>query len=140
MEKYYLREAWARAVAERSEKISRPGEAIPHFARWRNKRREHVIALSLTVQNTVIKARVISVGIANQSLVHPREVFRGAILDNAAAIIVGHNHPSGNTTLSPEDHKVFRTLKAAGEILGIPVLDFIAFSSTGYSSALEDES
>ena len=73
----------------------------------------------------------ISVGTLTASLVHPREVFRAAILKNSAAIIIGHNHPSGNTKPSPEDDKVTERLREAGTLLGIKVLDHVVIGHNG---------
>jgi DNA repair protein RadC len=78
------------------------------------------------------------VGLLNRTLVHPREVFKHAIKDNSAAIIIGHNHPSGSLDPSTEDKDITRRMKIAGEILGIKVLDHIIVSPTkGYLSMLE---
>ena len=81
--------------------------------------------------------RIVAIGIVNRSLVHPREVFRRAITDNAAAIIVAHNHPSGSLEPSDEDHEVTRRLVEAGQLLGISVLDHLVISREGYFSFLE---
>jgi len=79
----------------------------------------------LNAQNHVIGWEVVTRGLLDCSLIHPREVFRSAIVRNAAALIVAHNHPSGETEPSPEDLKVTRQLAEAGQTLGIPVLDHI---------------
>jgi len=81
--------------------------------------------VTLNSKNKVIKEHMITMGILNSSLVHPREVFRQAITDNAAAIILAHNHPSGDPTPSSEDIKVTKQLVSAGEIIGIKVLDHV---------------
>jgi DNA repair protein RadC len=85
--------------------------------------REHFIVLLLSTKNHVIGINTVSIGSLNASIVHPREVFKPAVVANAAAIIVAHNHPSGNPEPSPEDGQVSRRLRDAGEMLGIPVLD-----------------
>ncbi len=79
----------------------------------------------LSAQNHVIGWEVVTRGLLDCSLIHPREVFRSAIVRNAAALIVAHNHPSGQTEPSAEDLKVTRQLSEAGHTLGIPVLDHI---------------
>ena len=71
------------------------------------------------------------------TLVHPREVFAGALTDRAAAVVVAHNHPSGNTEPSPEDREVTARLRKAGQTLGIAMLDHVIFSQSGYYSFLE---
>jgi len=87
--------------------------------------REHFVALLLDGKNKPIGYNVVSVGTLNASLVHPREVFKAAIIGNAAAIILAHNHPSGDPTPSAEDHVVTKQLVDAGVILGIRVLDHV---------------
>ena len=86
---------------------------------------ERLLAILLNTKNVVIGVSEITSGTLNASLVHPREVFRPAILANAAAVIIAHNHPSGELTPSREDWEVYRRLEAAGENLGIRVLDSI---------------
>lgn len=87
--------------------------------------REVFLVLCLNVKNEIIAVHQCHVGSLNASIVHPREVFKSAILNNAGSIIVGHNHPSGNNQYSPEDIEVSKRLKEAGEIIGIQVLDSI---------------
>jgi DNA repair protein RadC len=86
---------------------------------------EHFVLLVLDARRRVIGINEVSVGTLSASLVHPREVFRAAILLNGAAIIVAHNHPSGDCSPSSEDRDVTRRLQRAGELLGIPVADHI---------------
>ena len=71
------------------------------------------------------------------SPVHPREVFKGALLANAAAIIVAHNHPSGNTTASSEDIAVLKRLHDAGTMIGVPMLDFLVITQDDFWSGRE---
>ena len=87
--------------------------------------REHCVALYLDGAHQVVSYSIISIGTANMSVVHPREVFQRAILAGAISIIIAHNHPSGVLTPSDEDHKVTKRLKDAGEILGIKLLDHL---------------
>lgn len=84
---------------------------------------EHFAALLLNSRHQVTHAQVISRGCLNSTLVHPREVFKAAVLANAAAIIVGHNHPSGGLVPSPEDRDVNDRLAEVGKVLGISLLD-----------------
>jgi DNA repair protein RadC len=81
--------------------------------------------------------RVVSVGLVNKTQVHPREVFADPITDRASAIIVAHNHPSGDLKPSKEDTEITKQLKAAGETLGIKLLDHIIFNQKEYYSFLE---
>jgi DNA repair protein RadC len=86
---------------------------------------EHFLLMVLDARRRVIGITEVSVGTLSASLVHPREVYRAAILLNAAAIIIGHNHPSGDPTPSAEDRDVTRRIQRSGEILGIPVADHV---------------
>ena len=101
--------------------------------------REHFVTLMLDAKNRVIGLHTVSIGTLSAALVSPREVFKAAILANAASIILAHNHPSGDTTPSPEDIKVTDTLKQAGQILGIDVLDHVIVGENGaYRSLRRD--
>lgn len=91
----------------------------------RNKRQEYFICLSLDSGGRVMKRRIVTIGLLNVSLAHPREVFAGPLKDRAAAIVVAHNHPSGNAEPSKEDIKTTQQLAAAGILLGIPLHDHI---------------
>ena len=96
--------------------------------------REMLICLHLNIKHAVISYEIVSVGSLNFSVVHPRECFKGAMLANAAAVIVYHNHPSGDPEPSAEDVTVTKRLVDAGKILGIEVLDHIVFSDKGFVS------
>jgi DNA repair protein RadC len=98
---------------------------------------EQFVVFVLDTKNKVIGQMTITVGTLDASLVHPREVFRPAILLNAAAIIVAHNHPSGDLTPSIQDRSVCDRLKKAGEVLGIQVLDSIIVNHERGISMLE---
>lgn len=93
--------------------------------------RENFVVLLLNQKNEINGINLVSVGTLTTALVHPREVFKAAILANAACIIIGHNHPSGDTEPSKEDFAMTKQLKAAGKLLGIPVLDHVI---VGYDS------
>ena len=99
--------------------------------------REVFIALYLDHRNHITGLHVVSIGSLAASLVHPREVFKAAILTNAAALFVMHNHPSGDPTPSREDRDITARLKRCGEELGIPLLDHIVIGSDGYRSLAE---
>lgn len=87
--------------------------------------REHFVVLLLDTQNQIIGIHTVTIGTLDASLVHPREVFKPAILANAASVILAHNHPSGDPTPSTEDRVVTRQLVAAGATLGIDVIDHV---------------
>ena len=100
--------------------------------------REHFVILLLDTRNRVIGVNTVSIGTLNASMVHPREVFKPAILANAAAIIACHNHPSGDTTPSKEDMALTSRIKDAGALLGVPLLDHIIVGERqGYYSMKE---
>jgi len=86
---------------------------------------EHFVSILLDTKNKVIGVNTVSVGILDCSLVHPREVYKPAILCNAASVIVAHNHPSGDPSPSVEDTRITKRLSEAGEIIGIDLLDHI---------------
>ncbi|HLL45799.1 MAG TPA: JAB domain-containing protein, partial [Longimicrobiaceae bacterium] len=100
--------------------------------------REHFAALLLDTKNRLIGVTTVSVGDLSSALVHPREVFKPAILASAASIIVGHNHPSGDMEPSPEDIAVTRRLAEAGELLGIALLDHVIIGERGSCRSLKE--
>lgn len=103
-----------------------------------NKEKENFVVIALNTNNEVISIRTVSVGTINASLVHSREVFRFAILENANSIILSHNHPSGNLQPSNEDISTTRKLKQSAEIIGIPILDHIIIGDGYYSFVQND--
>ena len=119
-------------------KISFPTDVLPLIRHMADRKQEHFLCISLNGANEVIATRTISVGLVNKTQVHPREVFADPITDRASAVIIAHNHPTGNVTPSKDDAEITRTLKIAGETLGIKVLDHIIFSHKGYYSFLEN--
>ncbi|AGK96667.1 JAB domain-containing protein [Clostridium pasteurianum] len=101
--------------------------------------REAFVVITLDTKNHPTSINVNSIGNLNSSIVHPREVFKTAILGNAASILVGHNHPSGDTSPSKEDINVTNRLKEAGRILGIEVLDHIIVGSFNNYISLKEK-
>ena len=87
--------------------------------------RENLLAFYLDAQSKIKSICVVSIGTLSASLVHPREVFRPAVIAGAAAVIVAHHHPSGDCSPSADDRDTTLRLRKAGEILGIPVLDHV---------------
>jgi DNA repair protein RadC len=100
----------------------------------RGKKKEHFLLISLDRRNQIIDIQTISIGNLDSSVVHPREVFKAAISDIAASVILVHNHPSGNTEPSDEDIKLTRRLAESGSTLGIAVLDHIIIGDSSYCS------
>lgn len=98
----------------------------------RHKPQEHFVVLTLDGANRLIEKRIITIGTLNASLVHPREVFADAITDRAAGIVVAHNHPGGSLEPSDPDIVVTKRLRAAGELLGIRLLDHIIVTATSH--------
>jgi hypothetical protein len=92
------------------------------------------MALYLNGAHKVIAYSVVSTGTATSAPVHPREVYQPAILVGATAVLLGHNHPSGSTEPSVEDHKITKSLKAAAEVLGLKLLDHLVISDRDYFS------
>ncbi len=119
-----------------AEKVVSNSEDIAKYymERMRGLKREHLIAVFLDSKNKIINDKVISIGTLNSSLVHPREVFKEAIKCSANAIILVHNHPSGDSTPSREDEEVTRKIKDASEIIGIKLLDHVIVSGSTIKS------
>jgi len=101
--------------------------------------REHFVILMLDQKNQVIGIHTVSVGSLTASVVHPRETFKAAILANAAAIICGHNHPSGDCQPSREDRSITQRLKEGGALLGINLLDHVIVGGEGEYFSFADE-
>lgn len=118
-------------------RINSPTDILPIILHLADRKQEHFICVSLNGANEVITSRVVSVGLVNKTQVHPREVFADPITDRAAAIIVAHNHPSGDLKPSQEDVEITKRLRVSGETLGVKLLDHIIFSHRGYYSFLE---
>ena len=108
--------------------------AISHFD---DSMQEHFICIMLNGAYEIIEKRVITTGLINRTVVHPREVFAPAIERRAVAIIIAHNHPSGHLEPSQEDFEVTSRIKSAGDLLGINVLDHIIFCTDSYHSMAE---
>ncbi|WP_302153021.1 DNA repair protein RadC [uncultured Enorma sp.] len=114
--------------------ITSSDEAFRQLEYLKDKKQEYFVVLTLDGANRLIDNAVIFQGTLNQSLIHPREIFAKAIEDRAAAIIVAHNHPSGNLDPSADDEEVTEKLVQAGQLLGIDVLDHLIVAKSGYRS------
>ena len=99
--------------------------------------REQFIIACLNTKNEPTNISVVAVGILNKAIVHPREVFKTAILSNAASIMAFHNHPSGETTPSQQDIQLTNRLYEAGELLGIKLLDHLIIGDGTFTSLKE---
>jgi DNA repair protein RadC len=114
-------------------RFTSPRQIFETFSYLRAECKEHFLALHLDGKNRIVCIDRISVGSLNQSIVHPREVFKTALLSSAAALLLIHNHPTGDPNPSREDIEITRRLKEAGELLGIAVLDHIIIGDTCFS-------
>ena len=99
---------------------------------------EEFVTVLLDVKHRVLRDVRVSVGILNGSLIHPREVFAAAVAERAAAVVLVHNHPSGDPSPSPEDREVTRRLRSAGGIVGIPVMDHVIIGDCSFYSFREE--
>ena len=118
-------------------KIRVPKDALPAVGAIRLSPQEIVAVADLDGNNQIICVRQITMGLVNQSQIHPREVFRGAIVNNAVSILVAHNHPSGNLEPSESDLIATRRLVEVSKTIGIPVLDHLILGATGFLSIRE---
>jgi DNA repair protein RadC len=122
---------------ERS-RIRGPGDVYERCApALRDLLHEEFRVLLLNAQHAVTREVIVTRGILDASVVHPREVFKAAVSESAAALILVHNHPSGDPTPSPEDRTITAQLAEAGRVLGIPVLDHIIVGDARYVSFVE---
>jgi DNA repair protein RadC len=120
---------------ENEERYTSPEQVFEHFHyRYRDRRKEYFLILLLDGKNRVLREVQVSEGSLNQSIVHPREVFHAAVRESAAAIILVHNHPTGDPSPSREDLEITRRLREAGEVMGVKVLDHIIIGDGAYVS------
>lgn len=126
-----------RRLPSKRRQISTPADIYPLIRHYATRMQEHFLSVCLNGAHEVLSVNVCSIGLVNRTLVHPREVFTEAVKERATAIIVAHNHPSGNLDPSIEDKDVTRRLRQAGDILGIKILDHLIFGEEGYLSMLE---
>lgn len=135
---YSVREARIsyRKIREEKSVIQEPEQISALFRKlqWNNVQ-EQFMLFCLDGSHTVISASVVFVGTANSATAHPREIFQIALLCGACAIVVAHNHPSESLSPSPQDREVTHRLNQAGKLLGIPLLDHIIVTETGFNSA-----
>jgi adenine-specific DNA-methyltransferase len=118
-------------------KISNSQDVISLTYDLRDKKKEHLVCLYLNARNVLLKKEIISVGLLDKTLLHPREIFYPATELNAASVILVHNHPSGDSTPSEKDIQVVEKIAQAGEIMGISVIDFVIISEKGDYSFYE---
>ncbi|MDZ4227875.1 MAG: JAB domain-containing protein, partial [Candidatus Levybacteria bacterium] len=115
-------------------KITEPEHTLKYLKEFQKEDREFFIVLGLDTQNKVLYRDVVSIGTLNCILIHPREVFKSAIMKSVNSIIIAHNHPSGSQDPSKEDLEVLETLKSGADILDIKILDALIITSEGVFS------
>lgn len=114
-------------VMEQKVAINTPNLLLPYLADFALLTQETVLIFTLDGHSQAIKRHQVTLGLANQSQIHPRESFKPAIFDSAVSIIMAHNHPSGYLQPSEADLKATKRLAEAGKLLGIPLLDHVIF-------------
>lgn len=118
--------------------VKSPQDIFNHYGSlFRDHVRERFVVFWLSSSNKVLGFEVVTEGLLNSSLVHPREVFRGAIIATAASVIIAHNHPSENMEPSREDIAITKQIVETGKIVGIPVQDHIIFAGITFTSMME---
>lgn len=125
------------APAPPKSRVATPEDILPLVAHLRDRRQEHFCCITLNGAGEVLANRIVTVGLLNHSLVHPREVFADAITDRAASVICVHNHPSGSLEPSPQDIAITTQLKEAGTLVGIQLLDHVIVTKSGHLSMRE---
>ncbi len=130
---------WRQVVDAPLPTITTPRDCLFALQEFRDQPKEHFVALYLNTRNNLLRREVVAVGGLNASAVQPRDVFAPALPLGAAAVIVAHNHPSGDVQPSPEDLEVTRQLQAAGRLLGIEVLDHLVLAPQRYLSLRQEK-
>jgi DNA repair protein RadC len=134
-----MRELIRRVSPQEKTKIRHPEDAFTVLKPRIPRHKEAFFLISLDGGQQVIRTRLISLGTANRSLVHPREVLSPLLLDRAISFLVAHNHPSGQLEPSPEDHQVTQRLSQLGEQLGIPLLDHLILGTDQFYSFRQND-
>ena len=119
-------------------RIKQPADIFTLVRHFADRKQERFISLSLNGAHEVLAVRIVTIGLVNKTIVHPREVFADLIQDRAAAFCVAHNHPSGQVECSREDEEITARLQSAARILGLHFVDHIIFSETIWWSFREN--
>jgi DNA repair protein RadC len=119
-------------------RIKHPSDLSDLLVNYRNKRQEHFLVVTLNGAHEIIKLHVVSKGLANRTIIHPRECFYPAIKDNAVAIMFVHNHPSGSIEPSSEDDMITSRLKECADLLGFDLLDHVIIGNGYYSYRIQE--
>ena len=123
-----------RRFASDGELIESPEDAVRILAHYAQQKQEYFVTITLNGARRILSTRVITIGLVDQTQVHPREVFASALQERASAMIVAHNHPSGVFAPSDEDKAVTRRLSDAGRLLGIMLIDHLILCRDNYFS------
>jgi DNA repair protein RadC len=126
-----------RRIKKEGVTFDKPSDIVPLLRHYADRKQEHFLCVSLNGANEILNIRVVTIGLADRSQVHPREVFADVIVDRASAVILAHNHPAGSLSPSEEDIVITKQLVQAGRIIGIAVLDHIVFNQHDYFSFIE---
>jgi len=119
-------------------KYVKDSKDVKRYAKFSTQEQESFVVMLLNAKNKLIDQRLVFLGTVNQCPVHPREIFKEAIRQNASGIILVHNHPSGDPTPSEEDTEVTKTIVSAGEFLGIQVLDHVIVGNKNHYSFVDE--
>jgi DNA repair protein RadC len=128
----------SRLMNEGTHSIKQVRDILPYISYLTKKTQECFVCINLNGGNRVISSRVVTIGLVDQALVHPREVFSDAVKERAAKVIVAHNHPAGVLSPSEEDIQITKNLLHASQILGIAFLDHIIVTEEDYYSFREE--
>jgi len=115
-------------------KIINPTDIFEAIKRYGSNEQELFLVITLNASLEIIAVHIASVGTANKMIIQPRDIYKHAIRDNATAIAVAHNHPSGALEPSPEDIELTNRIIEAGKILGIYIIDHLIISKRNYYS------
>ena len=118
--------------------INNAKDVYKYLEEFKNQDREHFIVIGLDSKNKPCYREIVHIGTLNKTVIHPREVFKKAIMMSSNSLIIAHNHPSGDTVPSQEDIKVTNDLKKCGEILQINLLDHIIIGKDSYKSIINE--
>jgi DNA repair protein RadC len=125
---------FGRRIWASGQRIRHPRDIFNLIRHYADRRQERFLCLSLNGAHETLAIRIVTIGLVNRTIVHPREVYADPLLDRASAVVVAHNHPSGVLEPSGEDHEITRRLWKASEILGITFLDHLIFSESAWFS------
>ena len=117
---------------DRSKPLYKTEDILPHLNFIRKKKQEYLVCLSLDSGMRLIRKRVVTIGLLDRTLIHPREVFAGPLQDRAKYVVISHNHPGGDPEPSQHDITMTQHLVAAGQLLGIKLYDHIIVADNEY--------